>query len=89
MVGDQERAGSKKKQDDCKLLLSRFDLVFLTESDQRWAMQQLERFRLSHGSAVNDCLIASAAFRLPVPLYTHNPKDMQPLIGSLAMQPYE
>lgn len=81
-------AGSKKKQEDAKRLLDRFELVFLTESDQRWAMQQLERFRLSVGSSINDCLIASAAFRLQRPLFTHNLKDLQPLLGSLAVQPY-
>lgn len=69
-------AGSKAKMLAYKEILQQFRTVFLTESDQRWAMQQLERFRLSHGSAVNDCLIASAAFRLQVPLYTHNLKDM-------------
>lgn len=37
---------------------------------------------------MDDCLIASVAHRLQVPLYTHNLKDMTPLIGELALKPY-
>jgi predicted nucleic acid-binding protein len=81
-------AGSKAKQAASKALLKQFDLVHLTAVDQDWAMQQLETYRLSHGLAMNDCYIASVAYRLQVPLYTHNLKDMTPLIGSLALQPY-
>ncbi len=45
--------------------------------------------RLSHGAAMNDCLIASVCHRLQVPLYTHNLKDMRILIGAeLAVKPY-
>lgn len=51
-------------------------------------MQKIERLRLSHGVTVNDCLIASVAHRLQIPLYTHNLKDMTPLIGELAVKPY-
>jgi predicted nucleic acid-binding protein len=81
-------AGSKAKQVACKTLLIQFDLVHLTAVDQDWAMQQLENFRLSHGVGTDDCLIASVAYRLGLPLYTHNLKDMTPLIGSLAVKPY-
>ena len=72
----------------CRTLLDRFDLLYPTADDQRWAMAQLERFQFSHHIGKEDCLIASVAHRLQVPLYTHNLKDMQPLIGSLAIQPY-
>jgi predicted nucleic acid-binding protein len=81
-------AGSKAKQAACKTLLSRFDLVHLTSADQDWAMEQMEKHRLSHGVATNDCFIASVAHRLQVPLYTHNIKDMTTLIGKLAVKPY-
>jgi predicted nucleic acid-binding protein len=62
--------------------------TYCTASDQAWAMQQFKRFQFSHHIGANDCLIASAAYRLQVPLYTHNLKDMTPLIGSLAVEPY-
>jgi predicted nucleic acid-binding protein len=58
------------------------------QADQDWAMEQMERYRLSHGVGVNDCLIASVAYRLQVPLYTHNLKDMTPMLGKLAVKPY-
>ena len=81
-------AGSRAKQAACKALLNQFDLGYLTSADQDWAMEQIERYRLSHGVAINDCLIASVAHRLQMPLYTHNLKDMIPLIGALAIKPY-
>jgi len=81
-------AGSKAKQSACKTLLSQFDLIHLTSLDQDWAMQQMEKYRLSHGVATGDCFIASVAYRLQLPLYTHNLKDMTPMIGSLAVKPY-
>jgi predicted nucleic acid-binding protein len=81
-------AGSKVKQSACKTLLSQFDLIYLTSLDQDWAMQQMEKYRLSHGVATGDCLIASVAHRLQLPLYTHNLKDMTPMIGKLAVKPY-
>jgi hypothetical protein len=81
-------AGSKVKQVACKTLLSQFDLIHLTAADQDWAMQQMENYRLSHGVTTDDCLIAAVAYRLQVPLYTHNLKDMTPMIGNLAVQPY-
>jgi predicted nucleic acid-binding protein len=38
---------------------------------------------------MNDCLIASVAQRLQVPLYTHNLKDMHVLLStSLVVKPY-
>jgi predicted nucleic acid-binding protein len=81
-------AGSKAKQATCKALLSQFDLIYATSSDQDLAMQQMERFRLSNGVTSGDCLIAAVAYRLQLPLYTHNLKDMVPMIGNLAVKPY-
>lgn len=81
-------AGSKAKQMTCKALLSEFDLIHVASVDQDWAMAQMERYRLSHGITTDDCLIASVAHRLQLPLYTQNLKDMIPMIGDLATQPY-
>ncbi len=81
-------AGSRAKQATCKAILGHFDVVYLTSADQDWAMQQMESYRLSHGVTTNDCLIASTAHRLQLPLYTHNLKDMTPMIGKLAVKPY-
>lgn len=68
--------------------LSQFEIQYLTISDQQWAMEQLERYQLSHQIGMNDCQIASVAYRLQIPLYTHNLKDMTLLLGNLAQKPY-
>ncbi len=81
-------AGSKAKQAASKILLSQFDLTHLSAADQDWAMRQMEAYRLSHGITTNDCLIAAVAHRLRLPLYTHNLKDMTPMLGGLAVKPY-
>ena len=82
-------APSKAGQATCKAILSQFDMEYLTQDDMDWAMQQLERNRLSHGVGIHDCLIASVCHRPQVPLYTHNVKDMRVLLAeSLVMKPY-
>ena len=82
-------ANSKANQAESRRVLDKFELLYPIMSDQQWAMDQLERFQFSHHIGKEDCLIASVAYRLQVPLYTHNLKDMTPLIGSLAVQPYD
>lgn len=84
MVG----VSSKSNQAQCKAILNQFQTIYLIGFDQQWAMQQLETHQFSYHIGMNDCLIASVAYRLQVPLYTHNLKDMKPLIGNLAVQPY-
>lgn len=83
-----EGASSKANQAESRSILGKFELIYLTVVDQQWAMDQLERFQFSHHIGMNDCLIASVAYRLRVPLYTHNLKDMTPMIGKLAVKPY-
>jgi hypothetical protein len=82
-------ASGQAAQAKCKIILNEFDLEYPTQTDMDWAMQQLERYRVSHGIGMNDCLIASVAYRLNVPLYTHNLKHMRTLLSNaLAVQPY-
>jgi len=83
-----EGASGKAAQTKCKAILNEFDMIYLTSTDMDWAIQRLERYRFSHGAGANDCLIASVAYRLQVPLYTHNLKDMRVLIGEQAVKPY-
>ena len=79
---------SKANQTRSKAILSQFEMLHLTQIDQLWAMRQLEYFQFSHRAGMNDCLIASVAHRLQLPLYTHNLKDMIPMIRKLAIKPY-
>lgn len=82
-------APGKSGQAVCKAILSRFTLEYLTPTDMDWAMERMEQLRLSHGVGINDCLIASVAYRLQVPLYTHNLKHMRNLLGEkLSLKPY-
>jgi predicted nucleic acid-binding protein len=83
-----EGTSNKRNQAECNGLLSQFALLYPTMADQQWAMQQLEHFQFSHHIGKDDCLIASVVHRLQVPLYTHNLKDMQPLLGAFAIKPY-
>lgn len=68
--------------------LNSFQMVYLTQTDQEWAFQRLQTYRLSHGVGMNDCLIAAPAYRLQLPLYTRNLKHFTPLLGELAVQAY-
>jgi predicted nucleic acid-binding protein len=83
-----EGASSKANQRESRRILSKFELLYLTTADQQWAMSQLEAFQFSHHIGMNDCQIAAVAHRLNLPLYTHNLKDMTPLVGRLAGTPY-
>ena len=51
-------AAGKVGQERAKVVLAEFELFFPTEVDQLWAMDQMERYRLSRGVGINDCLIA-------------------------------
>lgn len=83
-----EGTSNKANQARCKSLLSQFELLNLTSTDQQWAMEQLEKWQFRNHIRKEDCMIASVAYRLQVPLYTHNLKDMTPLLGKLAFKPY-
>jgi len=81
---------NKRAQSESLDLLGGFEILFVTDADQRWAMEQIKRLRFSNSNStmLNDALIAAVAYRLQVPLYTHNLKDMTPMIGTLAVKPY-
>ncbi len=82
-------AHSKTAQATSLSLLSSFNVVYLTISDQIWAMEQMQQYRLSRGIEMNDCLIASVCARLQIPIYTHNIKDMIKILPPrLVIQPY-
>ena len=79
---------NKQAQANTSTLLAQFEVCYLIKTDQKWAMQQIQRFRFSHSLGISDCLIASASYRLKLPLYTHNLKDMIPMLGTQAIKPY-
>ncbi len=68
--------------------LNSFQMIYLTQKDQEWALQNLQAYRLSHGVGMNDCLIAAQSYRLQIPIYTRNLKHFTPLLDKLAVQAY-
>lgn len=78
----------KSAQTQAINLLSIFKMTYLSQEDMGWAMQQLQTYHLSHGIGMNDCLIASPAHRLQLPLITRNMKHFSPLLGTLTQKPY-
>jgi predicted nucleic acid-binding protein len=84
-----EGARGKNGQKRCAEIMAQFELVFLTDADQQWAMAQLLKYRLSRGVSFQDCLIASVCHRLQVPIYTQNVKDFLAVLpAQLVIQPY-
>jgi predicted nucleic acid-binding protein len=68
--------------------LKRFHIEHPTNKDNNWAMLQYSRFYLSHGIDWEDCMIASVAIRLSIPLYTRNTKHFGILPNLNLQQPY-
>jgi len=82
--------GAKNKADQKPLakFLAQFPLVYLTQTDEHWAMLNYPAAHLAHGVGILDTLIAAPSHRLQIPLYTRNLKHMSPLLGTLAQAPY-
>jgi predicted nucleic acid-binding protein len=81
-------AQNKIKRDQASKFMKQFDMFYLIELDQEWAMKQLFQHRLQYGIDVLDCLIAAPCYRLQIPIYTRNLKHFTPLLGTLAIQAY-
>jgi predicted nucleic acid-binding protein len=64
-------------------LVQGFARVEITPPDIDWAIRQLTQLGLSHGVDAMDCLIASASYRLNIPLFTHNLKHFTPVLAEL------
>jgi predicted nucleic acid-binding protein len=83
-----EGAADSLAQERAVKLLRRFELIEVMPEGFDWAIRQALRLRLSHNAGTMDCLIASVAHRLNLPLYTRNLKHFAPLLGDLALAPY-
>ncbi len=81
-------ARNKSEMSSFGNFLARFRVVHLLENDSKWAVRQFRAFWLSHHIGINDCLIAAAAARLQIPLYTLNLKDFEPLPEIIVEKPY-
>ncbi len=81
-------AQNKIKRDAAFKFMSQFEIFYLGDDDQDWAMKQLFKFRLQYGIDALDCLIAAPSHRLQLPIYTRNLKHFKPLLGELAVHAY-
>ncbi len=85
MVG----APNKQAQTDLLNLLDSFEIIYLVDEDQKWAMHQMKALKFSQGVGIMDCFNASISFRLKVPIYTHNQRDFLKLLPpELVVKPY-
>lgn len=84
MTGDENKIAQRRT----RVFLERFDLIYLEYDDQRWAVEQLALYRLSHNVGLLDCLIAAPAARLNLPLYAANLRHFAPLLNDLVQKPY-
>lgn len=70
-------ARNKDEQNKLKRKLARFNIALLSSEISFAAITIFENYRLSHGLAIPDCLIAATAIVLDVELFTFNVKDFQ------------
>lgn len=68
MANKQELAQMKKK-------IKYFDIVQIDATSSKLAISLIEKYRLSHGLAIPDALIATSAISLQMELFTYNLKD--------------
>jgi len=68
--------------------LRQFQIEHSTVADNLWAMNQYEAYYLSHSLDWSDCLIASVAMRLNVPIFTGNLRHFRLMSGVDALKPY-
>lgn len=57
-------------------ILKQFPILYPSEVDAQWAMQQFELHHLSHQIEIIDCFLAAMSVRLQLPIYTRNTKDL-------------
>jgi predicted nucleic acid-binding protein len=82
--------GAVDKVDLARLmrLMRPFPVVYPTDIDAKWAMEQFETYYLSHQIEVIDCLIAAMSYRLQLPIYTRNIRDYSVFGGVATVLPY-
>lgn len=68
MANKQELAQMKKK-------IKYFDFVQIDAISSKLAISLIEKYRLSHGLAIPDALIAASAISVQMELFTYNLKD--------------
>jgi predicted nucleic acid-binding protein len=78
---------NKTEQRHIERFLQRFQILKLTEQISDIALALLGRYRLSHGLAIPDALIAATAITSKYPLISKNQKDFR-FVKGLQLLPY-
>jgi predicted nucleic acid-binding protein len=82
--------GCKTKQElrNALNLMKPLKLIHISEPDSVWAVEKFEMFHLSHSVEIADCFLAAMSFRLQLPVYTRNTKDLLVFQSIQAVTPY-
>ena len=81
-------ARDRMEQQRIEQRLAILPIEHIDADDSRRAASWFATYRLSHGVGMLDCLIAAAALRTGVPIYTFNLSHFAPIPGIDARQPY-
>lgn len=75
--------GARDKQQLAKInkQIHRFSIILINDEITKTAIDLLQKYRLSHGLAIPDALIASTALNTQFDLLTYNLKDYQFISG--------
>lgn len=68
-------ATNKSEETKIKKKLLRFSVALINNDITKEALELFEHYRLSHGLAIPDCLIAASAKIMGLELFTYNEKD--------------
>lgn len=74
-------ATDRRSQQRVRKELASFRVVMLNANVCQCAMQTLERYHLSHGLQIPDCLIAASCLLSGWPLFTYNVRDFKFIEG--------
>lgn len=74
-------AGNKNELDRINRDIHQFKIALIDNSITQTAIQLLQDYRLSHGLAIPDALIAATAIHLKSELFTYNIKDYKFIDG--------
>ncbi|MBZ0291799.1 MAG: PIN domain-containing protein [Anaerolineae bacterium] len=81
-------AQSRAEQEKIVRLLQPYALVYPTDQDAKWAMEQFELFYLSHQVEIIDCFIAAMSARLKLPIFTRNTRHLGLFQDTIVRVPY-
>ncbi len=68
-------AGNKEIESKIKYRLQRFNIALINNNISEEAIELIEKYRLSHGLAIPDAIIAATTKIIELELFTYNIKD--------------